>query len=109
MAQRTQRVERLLQEFLQYHKEGFSIPEIASIFQVDLSTVYNYLQEIADSNGVTRDSLLERPFVSYNYQKRCYTAEDKLPIATLKNELDTLEKEIKYLLNITSKILTSKE
>lgn len=42
------------------HNEGKTISEIAEIFGVSICTVYNNLQEIADKNKVSRDSLLLR-------------------------------------------------
>lgn len=57
---RTQRVEKLIKNFMQYHEEGYSIPEIAEIFDIDFSTVYKHLQEIAEKNGTTREALLAK-------------------------------------------------
>lgn len=57
---RSERVTRLINNFMKYHNQGLSIFEIASKFQVTTRTIYANLQEIADLNGVDRDSLLMR-------------------------------------------------
>lgn len=57
---KSERVRRMIAEFMTWHNEGFSIYQIADKFQLSAHTVYQYLQEIADANGVTRKSLLQR-------------------------------------------------
>ena len=61
MARIQLRVDRMKQGFMQFRNEGYSIEEIANYFDVAQMTVYNYLQEIAEENGVTRESLLYVP------------------------------------------------
>lgn len=60
MAKRSERVKYLIDNFIKFHNEGMSIPEIAEKSAVTTRTIYSYLQEIADQNGVTRESLLEK-------------------------------------------------
>lgn len=55
---RSERVTRLINNFMKYHNQGLSTSEIASKFQVTTRTIYANLQEIADLNGVDRSSLL---------------------------------------------------
>ena len=59
MTQQSQRVIQMKKGFMQLHVDGKSIAEIADVFHLHPRTVYTYLQEIADSNNVTRDSLLQ--------------------------------------------------
>lgn len=59
MSRESERMRVLKQNFMLLHQEGLSIPEIAGKFNVSFSNVYRVLQEIADSNGVTRESLLQ--------------------------------------------------
>jgi|GEM_PF-2102618 predicted DNA-binding protein YlxM (UPF0122 family) len=54
-----ERTLRMISGFFTDHMAGLTIPEIAAKYNVNVSTIYYYLQEIADSHGVTRDSLLE--------------------------------------------------
>lgn len=60
MAKKTQRVKYMEEHFMEFHNEGLSIPEIAVKCEVTTTTIYQKLQEIAKSNGVTREELLER-------------------------------------------------
>ena len=59
MAKESERKTRMKENFMQLNQKGYSIPEIAENFDLSFSTVYRSLQEIADINGVTRDSLLK--------------------------------------------------
>ncbi|MBE6345527.1 MAG: hypothetical protein E7063_07590 [Spirochaetaceae bacterium] len=54
----SQRVIQMKKGFMQLHEDGKSISEIAEVYHLHPRTVYSYLQEIADSNNVTRESLL---------------------------------------------------
>ncbi len=56
---RSERVNFLISNFMKFHNDGLSIAEIAKKSAVTTRTVYNYLQEIADKNSVSRESLLE--------------------------------------------------
>lgn len=56
----SERAQKLLKNFMSLHNSGYSIPEIAEMHGLNPATVYRHLQEIADANGVTRESLLER-------------------------------------------------
>lgn len=94
---RTQRVEKLVKEFMQYHNNGYSILEIAEIFNVNFSTVYNHLQEIADNNGVSRDSLLEKISSTHNTIHQPFLKE-KVDAQTLLNGFNTIETEINKII-----------
>lgn len=59
MATISERVHVMKENFMTWHNQGYSIPEIAEMSHISFSCVYNHLQEIADENGVTRDSLLQ--------------------------------------------------
>lgn len=61
MAERSERVNKLIRNFMEWHEDGKTIEEIADLCHVSIFTVYENLQEIADNHGVSRDSLLERP------------------------------------------------
>lgn len=58
MAKMSESVKKMLNEFMELHENGYTINEIAKKFSLSASTVYSYLQEIAQNNGVTRESLL---------------------------------------------------
>lgn len=56
-----ERTLRMKQEYVELHKEGLTPGEIAKKFDLDVSTVYKSLGEIASSNGMDRADLLTRP------------------------------------------------
>ena len=102
MAQKTQRVENLLKNFMHYHESGYSIKEIAEIFEVDLSTIYNYLQEIADANNVSRECLLERNSSTFS---RLPLYKEKVDVEKLRNDFKSLDTSIDNIISSIDKIL----
>ncbi len=79
--QRTQRGQQLVENFMKHHEDGKSIAEIAKLYDVNLSTIYKfYLQEIAEKNGVTRESLLYHPAkkAPRNQPKRIILSQDEI-------------------------------
>ena len=92
--QQTQRVKALKENFMQYHSQGYSIPEIAKIFNVEYSTVYKNLDEIAKNNGVTRESLLKNaPYAPQITSKAAYQR-DKVDIEELNQSFSNLKTEL---------------
>lgn len=105
---RTQRVENLIKDFMLYHKKGYSIPEIAEIFKVDFSTVYNHLQEIAENNGFkSRDELLER--IKSTSSSHCSFRREKIDIKKLQNDFDKIESDINEIILEIDSILKNAE
>lgn len=90
---RTQRVQKLLDNFMELHNQGYSIPKIAEICGVDFSTVYSHLQEIADSNGVSRDELLRKPG-SGGRGRRSTSTSTTTDIKEITVGFDRIEKDI---------------
>lgn len=105
---RTQRVEKLLKEFMQYHNAGYTVLEIAKIFEVDFSTVYNYLQEIADANGVTRESLLERKSSQHGSIHSVFLKE-KIDAKNLLADFEIVEKDLSQVIAKIDKILSTNQ
>ena len=50
---------KLFERYSDLHKAGLSNPDIAKQCGISVSTLYSYLQEIADKMGVSRESLVE--------------------------------------------------
>ncbi len=59
--QLSERTLKMKQNFIELHKQGSSIEEIAAKFDLTPGTVYRCLGEIATAAGVSRESLLQRP------------------------------------------------
>lgn len=103
MPRTTQRVKNLKENFMQYHNDGYTIPEIAKIFKVDVSTVYANLDEIAQANNVTRESLLQvapynRVTTSASFHK------DKADIEQLKDDFQSLDSHLEKIISTLTEI-----
>lgn len=55
----SERVHKMKEEFMSLHNNGKTIPEIATMFHLHYTTVYDHLEEIAKENGVDREDLLK--------------------------------------------------
>ena len=108
MAARTQRVEKLIKEFMHYHNEGYSILDIANIFEVDYSTVYKVLQEIADANNVSRESLLERKSSTHDNHHMPFFKE-KVDAKRLQQDFMRVENDLDYVIEEIDTILLTIE
>jgi transposase-like protein len=53
-----ERVKLMKENFMSFHKKGYTVSKIARMFDLGESTVYDALDEIAAANNVTRESLL---------------------------------------------------
>ena len=85
MARESERMRLMKENFMKLHKQGFTIPEIVAEFNLGKATVYHTLQEIADANGVSRESLLK---VVRTPSERAYKEEAKkvkVNVTELKN------------------------
>lgn len=87
---RTERVQRMMQNFVRHWKEdNMSVSQIAKLYGLSDSTVYLRLAEIAESNGLTRDELLQQPrtvpITSCNREKL-----DRVQFDQVKEELEKL-------------------
>lgn len=102
---RTQRVENLKKNFMQYHQAGYSIPEIAAEFNVDFSTVYKYLDEIAKENGVTRESLLQNASFTKENSPASFR-KDRIDIEELQKNFDNLNTDLTTIITQLDNILT---
>ena len=58
MANKSIRMEELKKNFMKHHEEGKTIKEISELYNVSTRHIYNSLQDIADENNVSRESLL---------------------------------------------------
>ena len=61
MTNEHERTLRMKKEYKTLHDQGYTPKEIADKFHLSDTTVYKSLQEIAENEGVTRDSLLVFP------------------------------------------------
>ena len=71
MATKTsERVLQMKENFWDLHLQGFSIPEIANMYGLSPSTVYSYLDKIAQEHEVSREELLQQVHKTPAYWER---------------------------------------
>lgn len=51
---------KMQENFWSLHLQGFSVREIANMYGLSPSTVYSYLDKIAQEHGVSREELLQQ-------------------------------------------------
>ena len=61
MGKRQESTQTMMERFFELREQDYTIPEIAEMFDLSWTTVYNALEEIAKKTGRTRDELLSRP------------------------------------------------
>lgn len=59
MGRESERMRQMKDNFMRFHEQGYSIPQIAEMHELSFSAAYRVLQDIADANNVSRDSLLQ--------------------------------------------------
>ena len=69
MRKHTTKVQQMIDGFMEYHSQGYSISDIAKRFEVSTETIYSNLDEIAKNNFVCRDDLLDKPFTKSTSKK----------------------------------------
>ena len=80
--QQSERTLKIKENFIELHNQGLDIKEIAERFNLNLTTIYHSLNEIAEKAGVSRESLLQRPHGPHlGYKRRDYQA-----LATLNSD-----------------------
>lgn len=99
--QTEERVYVMKQNFMELHRQGYTILEIAEKFSLHHVTVYRHLQEIADENGTTREALLQ--VVKVSKSRRSFNEEVKREKATFEsviNGFKNLENELDEIIAI---------
>lgn len=90
------------QEFMSLHDAGLGIPAIAKKFDLSVTTVRKHLGDIAETNGVSRESLLEiphKPHISYERQFEPVKEVDVALYRQKFNQLESAGQELKSLMS----------
>lgn len=64
---KNERTLQMMKDYVELHRQGLSIAEIARRYHLSTRTIYTRLQEIADAAGVPRESLLDAPDKGKNH------------------------------------------
>lgn len=89
-----ERTLQMKQNYMRLHEQGLSPNEIADLYKLDVSTVYRYLGEIAEANGVSRASLLERPHGEHVCYERQFAPVEPVDLTEFRGHFDASIQEI---------------
>ena len=105
---RSERTNQMLKNFISLFQQGFTIKQIASKYGLSTSTVYLRLEEIANSNGLSREDLLKEIHKTPTYWAR----QDRVVFAnvkTLQESLNDAEENISKVIQDIEKILAEEK
>lgn len=110
MGKTNERTLRMRNEFMELHRQGLTIPEIAKKFSLTTTTVYANLEKIATDNGVTRKSLLQRVHKEHApFERTPNVPLKELDPETFNLHVDVAIQEIDKLLGEIREIITECE
>lgn len=100
-----ERTRQMLDQFMSLHNEGLTIPQIAEHFGISADTVYRNLQDIADANGVSRESLLEQPktpslTTRLKKERKCFDTDFDSIIQNICEAEEALQESVREIDNI---------
>lgn len=105
MAHQSERVSLMKSNFMQLHSDGYSISEIADKFNLTSRRIYHLLQEIADENGVSRESLLQHVHKKHSAKGHSNSIESRINPNKLNEDFDILLHDIDTLITDINTIL----
>ena len=110
MNKTSERVNRLIEEYMPKREKGMSNEEIAADYGLSVQTFYNHLQKIADENGVTREELLYRPNKSHVQSKpKAVWKKETVDPQELKNDFDRLLQQVSEIIQKVDQIEEQEE
>ena len=104
-----ERTLRMKQEYISLHEQGLTPGEIAEKFDLDVSTVYKSLGEIASSNGMDRADLLTRPHSEHVRYKNRLKKIEPIDISDFIDHIDKAISEAKELQLVMKKQVKRQE
>ena len=102
---REERTKEMIRQFPTLRKEKIPIVKIAEIFGLSKKTVYSYLQEIADSMGVSRDDLLYQVHKEYDANYVTIKTVEHIDAVELKNHFSAMIDEANKIISTLDNIL----
>ena len=94
-----QRTQEMIKNFFSMWKEGKTAIEIAECYGASRKTLYTYLQEIADENGVSRADLLIKPHKAHIMTKSSSNVKhEKVDEEKIKTEIDKMLSDVNTLI-----------
>lgn len=106
MANTSERVLQLKKNFMEHHKNGWTIQEIADKYHVTRRHTYSILQKIADENGVTRESLLHTPHSQHSSPLFVHRdGEEKVNVEEIRKDFQNILTSAGKIVENISKVL----
>lgn len=99
MANVSERVKELKKNFISHRENGETIKDISNRYQVSTRHIYHILHEIADENGVSRESLLVSPH--HKHPKRGSILSEQIKT----DEIDEIRENFEIMLSNAYKII----
>ena len=66
-------VKKMMEDLPNLIEQGMSFAEVAKKYNIDVSTIYKRLNEIAELHGMQRSALLQRPVLSHSRNVKANT------------------------------------
>ena len=109
--QKDERTLRYIDNFMEKHNEGHTVPEIAKMYGISKRHGYLLLQEIADKNNVERAELLKQPHKQHSTPLFIHTrdGDEKVNAAEINEKLNKLLSATREVLTAYEKILEEDE
>jgi predicted DNA-binding protein YlxM (UPF0122 family) len=106
----SERVRRMIEGYYSDWQSGMGTLEIAKKYGITRRTVYARLQEIADANGVQRETLLERVHKEHaSRSKNETTIREKVDPIKLEEEMTQLITDVKQVISRIDKSLNNEQ
>ena len=104
-----ERTLKMKQEFMSLHNEGLSIKEIAKVFNLNPTTIYTSLADIAKANGVTREDLLKQVHSPHLTHDRQFEPVPEVNVTQYRKKFEKLREGAKELSTLISEYIDAQE
>lgn len=112
----SERTFQMLTNYLELRKQGLSIKQIAYKYDLSTSTVYKYLDNVANQYNathpdtpITRDELLDQPHSQYNRTEYSYAILAPIDIAQFSTDFNSIMQGINTLLGTVAGTILEQE
>ena len=109
MAKTSERVSQLTKQFMDFHKQGWSIKEIADHFHLTTRCIYYNLQAIADYHEVSRDSLLSTPHKQHKARAKSLRLYEEINLQELTKNFEEMIENANSIISKIDTILSEDE
>lgn len=109
MSRENERTKQMKGHFMELHEAGHTIKEIAKMCNLTPITIYRSLQEIADKQGVSRESLLQRIVTPTPRQYKLEEQRLRITAEALVEGFDSALNDIREIITMVDEIIKEEE